>query len=70
MARVLVTGGPRSVGSLTPTVHAGAAVDPGDVQQPGEVRESFAEADRDREAAQLDAAAGGEFIDDRLRLRE
>ena len=37
--------------------------------QPG-ARVSFVAADRDHDAAQLDAVAGSEFVDDRIRLPE
>jgi hypothetical protein len=33
-------------------------------------RTSFSTADRDDEAGRLDFVAGGEFLDDRIRLRE
>lgn len=42
--------------------------DAGDVQ-PG-ARASFMAADRDHDAERLDAVAGSEFVDDRIRLRE
>ena len=45
-----------------------ASLDTGDVQ-PIE-RASFIVADRDNAAGRLDAAAGCEFFDDRIRLRE
>ena len=45
-----------------------ASLDTGDVQ-PTE-RVSFIVADRDNDAGRLDAAAGCEFVDDRIRLRE
>jgi len=37
--------------------------------QPG-ARASFSTADRDDDAGRLDAVAGSEFLDDRIRLRE
>lgn len=37
--------------------------------QPG-ARVSFIAADRDDDTRRLDAVAGGEFLDDRIRLRE
>jgi hypothetical protein len=86
MRRVLVTGGPdpgssvilwllaacREVRTMVwSPAHAAAVhgmVDIGDVQ-PG-ARVSLVAADRDHGAGRLDAVAGGEFIDDRIRLRE
>ena len=37
--------------------------------QPGS-RTSFSTGDRDNDAGRLDFVAGGEFLDDRIRLRE
>jgi len=56
------------VGSLTRAAQVRATVDSGDVQ-PG-ARVSFVAAERDHGAGRLDAVAGGEFVDDRIRLRE
>jgi hypothetical protein len=56
------------VRSPTRAAEALPIVDPGAVQ-PG-ARVSFIAADRDRDAGRLDAVAGGEFVDDRIRLRE
>lgn len=86
MSRVLVTGRPGLVGSRvilrlrrrrelrtmmgSPT-HAAevrAMVDTGGVQ-PG-ARVSFIAADRDHDAGRMDAVAGSEFLDDRIRLLE
>ena len=86
MSRVLATGGPGLVGSrvMLRLLAAGRevrtavvsltraaesrAIRSGDVQ-PG-ARASFVAADRDHDAAQLDAVAGSEFVDDRIRLPE
>ena len=56
------------LGSPTRAAEVRAMVDTGDVQ-PIE-RASFIVADRDNAAGRLDAAAGCEFFDDRIRLRE
>ena len=45
-----------------------ATVDAGDVQPRS--RASFIAEDRDRDADRVDAVAGSEFFDDRIRLRE
>ena len=56
------------VGSPTRAAEVRTGVDTGDVQ-PG-ARISFIAADRDHDAGGLDAAAGCEFVDDRIRLLE
>ena len=57
-----------AVVSLTRAAESRAIPDTGNVQ-PG-ARVSFVAADRDHDAAQLDAVAGSEFVDDRIRLPE
>jgi nucleoside-diphosphate-sugar epimerase len=81
MSRVLVTSTPAVVASrvilrFLATCHQVRAV----VESPTRVAEvramlehprvSFIAADSDNDAGRLDAAAGCEFVDDRLRLRE
>jgi dihydroflavonol-4-reductase len=56
------------VGSSTRAAEVRAMVDTGDLQ-PG-ARVSFVAADRDPDGGRLDAVAGCEFLDDRIRLRE
>jgi nucleoside-diphosphate-sugar epimerase len=84
MSRVLVTSGPGVVGSrvilrllaasrelrtlVGSRTRASEVLDAGDVQ--ARARVSFIEADRDHYVERLDAVAGGEFLDDRIRLRE
>lgn len=63
MSRVLLPGGPRWMGSRVLL----RLLTVGDVQ-PIERAEFIA--DRDNDAGRLDAAAGCEFVDDRIRLRE
>ena len=57
----------RSMQSPRPAADVPATVDARDVQ--ASPRASFS-ADRDLEAARLDAVAGSEFVDDRIRLQE
>ena len=45
-----------------------AVLGPGKAQ--GDARASFSTADRDHNLGRLDAVAGSEFVDDRIRLRE
>jgi len=74
MSKGSMPGGPRVVGNrvtlrrLTADRDARTMVDTGDVQPGAHV--SFTTADRDRGAERLDAAAGCEFVDDRIRLLE
>jgi dihydroflavonol-4-reductase len=56
------------VGTATRTAEMRAILHTGNVQRGGRV--SFIAADRDHEGGRLDAAAGCEFVDDRVRLRE
>jgi hypothetical protein len=56
------------VGNSTRAMEMRAVLDTGNVQ-PG-ARVSFSEADRDHDAGRLDAVAGSEFVDDRIRLPE
>jgi len=56
------------LGSPTRAAEVRAMVDTGDVQPSARV--SFIAADRDDHAGRLDAAAGGEFVDDRIRVLE
>ena len=56
------------VGMATRAAETRAILETGDVQ-PG-ARVSFIAADRDHDAGKLDAVAGCEFVDDRIRLRE
>ena len=86
MSRVLATGGPGLVGSrvMLRLLAAGRevrtvvvsltraaesrAIRSQDVKPVARV--SFVATDRDHDAAQLDAVAGSEFVDDRIRLPE
>jgi len=54
------------VGGSTPAAEMRAILDTGD-DQPG-ARVSFIASDRDDDAERLDAVAGCEFVDDRIRL--
>jgi hypothetical protein len=56
------------VGRWTRAVEVHAMMDTRDVQP--SARASFIAADRDHNAGRLDAVAGGEFVDDRIRLLE
>lgn len=56
------------VGSPTRAAEVRTTGDTGDVQ-PG-ARVSFIAADRDHDAGRVDAVAGSEFLDDRIRLLE
>jgi nucleoside-diphosphate-sugar epimerase len=56
------------VGSPTRSAEVRAMVDAGDVQP--SARASFVVADGDHEERRLDAVAGCEFVDDRIRRRE
>jgi hypothetical protein len=56
------------VGSATRGAEACAMEDTRDAR-PG-ARVSFIAADRDHDAGRVDAIAGSEFLDDRIRLRE
>jgi len=53
----------RTRGPEEPATMAGRGVEPGRAA-------SIVAADRDRHAESLDAVAGSEFVDDRIRLRE
>jgi len=87
MRRVLVTSGPRFLGSRailrlltagsemrgmkedkTRAAEKPTTVVAGDVQR--SPRASFIAARRDQDAESVDAIAGSEFVDDRIRLRE
>jgi hypothetical protein len=56
------------VATATLAVEVRAAVDRGDLQPAA--RASFIAADRDYDAGRVDASAGCEFVDDRIRLTE
>jgi hypothetical protein len=56
------------VGSSTPAAEVPAMPDAEDVQP--DAREPFIGSDRDDDAGSLDAVAGCEFVDDRIRLPE
>jgi hypothetical protein len=70
MLRLLAAGRELCTMVVSPTRAAEmhASLHTGDVQ-PG-ARVSFIAPDRDDEAERLDAVAGCEFVDDRIRLRE
>ena len=68
--RLLAAGGDvrTIIGMATRAATPRVILETGDIH-PG-ARVSFVAIDRDHDARRVDAVAGGEFVDDRIRLRE